>query len=197
MSQPGPPPTPQPALRTVRLIVAAMGVALLVIALAWAFVVPFDAPPLLGIVAVAVAGVVAAVLLARLGRQVAPLPADLPEDRARQRASAVFQSSLLLRAALAEIPAFVAIALSVALRPGSWWTLGLGVAVGLALLAGFAWPTAERIDHLAAQLEAHGTRSHLRETFGVPSRSPYDAPEAPTDRADGPGDGTGGGYLPL
>ncbi|GAA1903784.1 hypothetical protein [Lapillicoccus jejuensis] len=176
MSQPGPPVTPQPALRTVRLVVGAMGVALLVIALAWAFVVPFAAPPLVAVVAVLLAAALAAALLSRQGRRVEPLPAGMPADRARDRATAVFQSSLMLRAAFAEIPAFVAIALSVALRPGSWWTLALGVAVGLVLLGLFVWPRPEGIDRLASALEAQGTPSSLRETFGVPARGPYDAP---------------------
>ena len=74
-----------------------------------------------------------------------------------------------------------------ALRPGSWWTLALGIAVGLALLAVFAWPRPAGIDRLATALEAQGTPSSLRETFGVPARTPYDAPQ----------DESGGGYLPL
>lgn len=111
-----------------------------------------------------VVGIAAAAVVPLVGYRVEPLaPGDpAPGRTALQR----FQSTMLLRMAVSEVPALVALALTVTQPPASWVNYLPGGLVALALLAVHVRPTRAAVGRIEQGLDANGVRSGLSGAFG-------------------------------
>jgi hypothetical protein len=124
-------------------------------------------PPLALLVALPVIGVVVHVVLDVIGYRPAALDPDLPADEAAREAMVRYQAGTVLRFAVSEAVAIVAIAASFVVSSGGYLLVLGGCAVTLALVAVHVWPWRRPVDRTATALERDGARSGLREAFGV------------------------------
>ncbi|MEO6956614.1 MAG: hypothetical protein ABI137_07715 [Antricoccus sp.] len=82
-------------------------------------------------------------------------------------ARAIFQTTTMLRFALAETPALVGLALAFSAQPPSRVPAWIGAALGFALLARVAYPGRRQISKLQANFEHNGQPSYLTEALGI------------------------------
>lgn len=82
-------------------------------------------------------------------------------------ARAIFQTTAMLRFALAETPALVGLALAFSAQPPSRVPAWIGAALAFALLALVAYPGRRQIAKLQANLERDRQPSYLAETLGM------------------------------
>ncbi|HWV26777.1 MAG TPA: hypothetical protein VNZ66_06090 [Aeromicrobium sp.] len=164
------PSAPSPQATTLRILAAALCTSPLVLLAVLAFVLPTtwdDEPPVavvLGLVVLVGVGFASA---EAIGFLTEPLETSLGTrpDAARQVSLGRFQSSMLLRFALTEVPMLVGLAVSFVLDQGLWPLL-TAVAVGLPVMWFETWPSRRNVTKYAARLEAGGVRSGLPETLG-------------------------------
>ena len=105
----------------------------------------------------------------RVGFNLKPVPAGTPPDEAMAMARVAFQASTVLRFALSESVALVALVLSFVVQPASWMTYLIGAVLALALLAVNVWPRAGIISKAQRQLDREGGQSFLHDALlGVP-----------------------------
>jgi len=104
---------------------------------------------------------VAAVAIQLIGYRVPPLPSGLAADEARSRGLLAFQQSMILRFALAESVALVAIVLSFAVRAATVTPYLLGAAISLVLMGLHVWPSERVIARVQENLDRDGGRSEL------------------------------------
>jgi len=111
-------------------------------------------------------------LLDAVGYRTQPLASDLTEEAAVAQAQARWQAGMILRFALAELIAIVSIAAAFVLPEGDITVYLGGALVSLVLMVVHVWPGARPVGKAATALEAGGTRSGLRETFGLSEPGP-------------------------
>ena len=159
-----------------RVLAGSLAGGVLVLAVAMWFVLGSEddalaAPPLALLVALLVAlpviGVAVHVVLDVIGYRPAPLDPALPADEAVREAMVRYQAGTVLRFAVSEAVAIVAIAASFVVSSGGYLLVLGGCAVTLALVAVHVWPWRRPVDRTATALERDGARSGLREAFGV------------------------------
>jgi len=150
-----------------RTVVGAVMGSLVVIGLTlWVTLPPeeaLDAPDPLAAVGLLAAGAAVHLVLESLGYRATPIEPGLDAETTRTRAGERLMSGVVLRLAISETPAFVALALTFVLTPSTILTYAVGAVVSLALLARHAWPSARVIDKVATALERDGARTGLRE----------------------------------
>ena len=143
--------------------------ALLVVVLALVLPTAWgDEPPVavvLGLVAMVGVGFASA---EAIGFLTEPLTADVAthHDEAQRISLGRFQSAMMLRFALTEMPILVGLATSFVLDDGIWPLL-VTVALGLPVMWFETWPGRRNGRKFAARLESGGVRSGLVDALGV------------------------------
>ena len=156
-----------------RILAASLMGALVVMGVALSFVLPREGSfPVVVLLVQLVAGVVVHVLLDAVGYRTPPLATGLTEEAAVAQARARWQAGMILRFALAELIAIVSIAAAFVLPEGDITVYLGGAVVSLVLMVVHVWPGARPVGKAATALEAGGTRSGLRETFGLSEPGP-------------------------
>ncbi|WP_347351287.1 hypothetical protein [Intrasporangium sp.] len=108
----------------------------------------------------------AALLIRQVGYAVPALPHGLPDENAAATSVRYFSSTTVLRAAICEMPVFVALFVSI-LPPRTWLPLVLAVPGAAALFWIHAWPSARTAAAVVEGLEREGASSHLVEALGL------------------------------
>ncbi len=116
--------------------------------------------------AVLVAGLGMHRVVLQVGYAVAPLPLSASEADNVAAARKVWTSRLIMRFALCESIALLALAGGFLVERGGLALALLGIVVSLALMGLHAWPSATVVGRIADGLEAGGARSGLRQSFG-------------------------------
>lgn len=126
-------------------------------------------PPALFIAVVLVALLGAAAAIHFFGYSVPALPTGLPRENAVETSLRYFASTTVLRAALSEVPFFLAFFLSL-LEPRSWLLVLVVIPGVLALFWIHAWPSARTAAAIEDELERGGAESFLSAALGFPAR---------------------------
>lgn len=168
-----------PPLKNLRVLAGAlMGAVVLLSVVVW-FVVPGrDYPPswvawILGAVALA-----AFALAEQAGYRTDPVE---PGARATwQQAVGAFQASMMLRLAVTEGVAILALVLTFLVTPATFMTYLIGAVLALILMAFHVWPTDRAIGAIEQSLDRAGGQSFLRDaltatTAGSRAASSFDA----------------------
>lgn len=157
-----------PAMQSLRLLVAGVMGSLVVMGVALLVVLGARAPAPWVVVMLLALGAAVHVLITATGYRTSPIPRKTGPDEARTRGLAVFRSLLMLRLALAESVAFMALVVSfLAGADRSVLIYAVGAAVSLLLLAVHVWPSRAVVDRIAAGLERDGARTGLHELLGL------------------------------
>ncbi|GAA4675266.1 hypothetical protein [Nocardioides nanhaiensis] len=150
-----------------RTVVGAVMGSLVVIGLTLWVTLPPDealsAPDPVAAAGLVVAGLALHLVIEAVGYRAPALPPGQDTATTSRQAGERLMSGTVLRLALSETIAFVALALTFVLTPSTILTYAVGAVVSLALLARHAWPSARVVDRVATALEADGARSGLRE----------------------------------
>ena len=171
-SSPSDPTRPVPSsavgtLRTVQMVSGMVGIGALMLSAVRIAVDPAAPMPSWAAVAVVLVVLVgSAVLVRRFGYTVPALPDGLPRENAEATSLRYFTSTTILRAAFAEAPVLVAVAVSFVFTPHSWLTLLIALPGGLALFWLHAWPSPRTAAAVEVGLEAGGAESYLSEALG-------------------------------
>lgn len=116
--------------------------------------------------------VVAHLAAETVGYRVPALSPAEPAEATRAAGRAAYQSSLLLRFALCEAVAIIAVAAAFAVEPATADTYLVGGTLSLALLLWHVWPSDRTIRRIEAGLDRDGARSDLHATLhGQPAGS--------------------------
>ena len=128
-----------------------------------------DYPPVWVAWALGGLAVASHLLSRRVGFNLKPVPAGTAPDEAMALALVAFQTSTVLRFALSEAVALVALVLSFVVLPATWMTYVIGGALALVLLVVNVWPGATIIGKAQRQLDREGGQSFLHDALlGVP-----------------------------
>lgn len=150
-----------------RTVVGAVMGSLVVIGLTLWVALPPDealsAPDPIAVAGLVVAGLALHLVIEAAGYRAPALPPGQDPAATSKQAGERLMSGTVLRLALSETIAFVALALTFVLTPSTILTYAVGAVVSLALLARHAWPSARVVDRVATALEADGARTGLRE----------------------------------
>lgn len=163
---------PVSPLRTFRVLAAALMGALVVIGVALSFTVGSHtdrngnpvhthAPGVWMYAVIVALGVVAAVLVQTFGYRIPALQPNMDSSEARATALRVYQQSMLLRFALSESVAIVAIALLFAGRSNTILPYFVAALIAELLLAYHVWPSESLISRVQQRLDRNGGRSDL------------------------------------
>lgn len=128
----------------------------------------FSSPALWALAVVVVAGAAAGVAIPAVGFRTAPLPPAADEAEAGLLAASALRSTTVVRFAMAEAVALVAVALGIVTGDGGALVCLLGVAVSLTLTFLFVWPGDSSLRRLRASLEAGGGHVDLDELLDAP-----------------------------
>ncbi len=161
-----------PVLQTLKMLVGAVVGALFLMAVALSFVLGFGPPAPVIILILLLLGVLAHVLIENVGYRAPAIPLDLEATAARNRASAVFSRTLMMRLAIAESVALFGLVFAFVGR--TVLAYDLGAAVSVLLLALHVWPSRRSVDRVVANLEKDGAQSGLSELLGF--AGPTDGP---------------------
>lgn len=101
----------------------------------------------------------------QIGYRLTPLTPGLSRKQASHQALAREQSATVLRFAIAEAPAIVAVAAAVIVEGGFLIYVTCAL-ISLAMMWMHVWPHEEPVDRMKAALEAEGQPSYLRELLG-------------------------------
>lgn len=161
--------------RTLRVLVSALMAAPVLFVVVGATILEdgFTDPPwwMLGVVAGEAAVIL--VLLQLVGLRTVPaIVPGTPEEDARRFSATALQSNVILRFALCESIALVALALSFVAESGGLVVLVLGVALCEALMALFVWPGDKLVASVQGALEREGGVSHLQAALDGPPPTP-------------------------
>ncbi|MDN5797623.1 MAG: hypothetical protein L0H79_18010 [Intrasporangium sp.] len=154
-------------LRMLQLLAATIAGGALLVAVARVLVdtaAPWPSWWQLALVVLALLG--SALLIRQVGYAVPALPDGLPDEHAAATSVRYFSSTTVLRAAICEVPIFVALFVSI-LPPRTWLPLVLAVPGAAALFWTHAWPSERTVTAVAEGLERAGARSHLAEALGL------------------------------
>lgn len=169
-------PTNVPSFhRTLRILVTALMAAPLLFLVVGATMlqdgVEDPAPWMLGVVAGE--ALLTVVLLQVLGLRTVPAIAPgTTEEDARRASGAALQSTVILRFALSEAVALVALALSFVAETGGLVVLALGVVLAEVLMALYVWPGDRLVSAVQGALEREGGVSHLQAALEGPPPTP-------------------------
>lgn len=161
MSQPSSPPPPAP-LAQLRVLAGTLIGALVVLAVVMAPVLglegypPVWVPAALGALAVAVHLLVQAV-----GYRVPAIAPATPESDAAAAGRAAYQTSMVLRFALCESVAMVALVAAFVVEPRTAMTYVVGGTLSLLLMAWHVWPSERLVRRVEQELDRDGGRSRL------------------------------------
>jgi F0F1-type ATP synthase membrane subunit c/vacuolar-type H+-ATPase subunit K len=159
-------PGQSPALSTLRLLVAVVAGALVLMGVAVSVILGFGAPALWAVVLLLLLGVLAYLALDKTGYRVPPVSPHLSAEAAKTRAVGLLRTSLMRRLALAESVAIIGLVLSFVAGQTAllFW---LGTALTVLLLALHVWPSLRTVDRLVLNLEKEGARTGLRQFLGL------------------------------
>lgn len=115
-----------------------------------------------GCVAFSLASIVA---VQQFGYRLRPLTPGMTRKKASSEALIREQSATILRFAMAEAPAIVAVAAAVVV-PGGFLIYLTCALISLAVMWMQVWPHEETVDRMKTALEADGQQSYLRELLG-------------------------------
>jgi hypothetical protein len=107
----------------------------------------------------------AGAMIELVGYRVRPLPPTTSAEQAFSQGVAMFQQSMMIRFALSESVAIVAIALTFIVSPTSITIYLLGAAISLALMATRVWPSRRNVERVQIQLDSAGASSNLLSIF--------------------------------
>jgi hypothetical protein len=160
------PATDVPPIMSLRIIIGVVASGLVIFGVVLYYTLPNgDYPPLWVPWALGGLAVTSHLLSQRVGFKLKPVPPGTPPDEAMAMARVAFQASTVLRFALSEAVAIIAIVLSFVVKPASWMTYLIGAVLGLVLLAVNAWPSAGNISKAQQQLDRDGGQSFLRDAL--------------------------------
>ncbi|WP_370208343.1 hypothetical protein [Aeromicrobium sp.] len=154
--------------RTVRVLALALCTSPVVMLVAVLVVLPpsegeLSLPVALGVLAL----VAAAFALAQVvGYRAAPLPPGLGEAEARRRSVAAYQTLMMLRFVVTEVPVILGIALAFSLDQGPW-PFVLAVVAGVPSMLFHVLVRRSSVDRVRAGLESGGARSSLDEALAA------------------------------
>ncbi len=166
-STPGPTTAP---IQTFRILAWSLMGALLVIAVALYVADPdqaWDQPPLWSAAAVVVVAVAVLGLVGVVGYRTPAIAPGTPEDEARKKSLTAFQSSMILRFALCESIALIALALGYVVDDGGPFLLYLlGAAIAVPAMIFHVFPSERTITAAEESLQREGGLSYLRQALG-------------------------------
>lgn len=149
----------------VRTLAAALMAAIVVMGIAVGFAVAGSeqagTPPAWSYVVVVALGAVVAAVIQLVGYRVPAVSPHVSRAQAHRAGMAAYQTSMILRFALAEAVALVALVLTLIERPRSVLTFVVGAAISLALAAVHVWPSERLISKVEQLLDRDGGRSEL------------------------------------
>ena len=155
-----------PPIKSTRLLVATLAGGLVIFGIALYFELPSgDYPPVWVPWALGGLAVISHLLIRTIGYNLEPVPAGTLPAEAMKIALSTFQASTILRFALAEVVAIVAIILSFAISPQTWMTYLTGGVLALLLLAVNVWPRTAIISKVQEQLDREGGQSFLADAL--------------------------------
>ncbi len=109
--------------------------------------------------------VAAHLVASTVGYRVPAVAAGTPPDVARGAAHAAYQQSMVLRFAVCESGAIIALVLAFALTPQTAMTYLVGAVLSLLLMLWHVWPSRRLVAKVEALLDADGGRSGLQDTL--------------------------------
>lgn len=150
-------------LAALRLTAMTLVTAPLVILLAMVFVLPHDdgTAPLWAWGVVALDAVFVAGIVSTLGFRTAAIAPGTPEDEAQQVAWAALQGTTLVRCALTESVAIVALVLAFVVPEGGLLLYVVATVVSVVLSIVLSWPGDRVVDRIRESLERAGGLSYL------------------------------------
>jgi F0F1-type ATP synthase membrane subunit c/vacuolar-type H+-ATPase subunit K len=153
-----------PPIKSTRILVSTLGSALVFFGIVLYLEIPGSGyPPIWVPWTLGALAVISHLLSRTLGFRVRPIPAStLPSD-AMPAALAAFQSSLILRFALSEGIAIIAMVLSFVLA--TWMTYLIGGVLALILFVVNVWPSTANISKVQQQLDREGGQSYLADAL--------------------------------
>jgi hypothetical protein len=161
-----PPASVAPPIKTLRMLVGFLAGSLVMFGVVLYFVIPNgDYPPIWVPWALGGLAVASHLLCQTTGFSLKPVPAGTLPTEAMGAARAAFQASSMLRFALCESVAIIALVLSFAVHPASWMTYLIGLVLALILLRVNVWPSATVISKAQRRLDRDGGQSFLRDAL--------------------------------
>ncbi len=155
-------------MHALRLLVAAVMVALVLMGVALTVILGAGAPALWAVAVLVVFGVAMHLVISATMSTPTPIPGGTSTEEARAKGMKAFQSLLVGRLALAESVGVVGILLAFVAGPQrSVLVYAVGAAISLLLLALHVWPSHSLVDKVATSLERDGAGTGLREMLGV------------------------------
>jgi hypothetical protein len=149
-------------IKSIRVLVGTLAGGLVMFGIVLYSVLPGgDYPPLWVPWALGGLAVLSHLLSRTFGFSLEPVPAGTLPAEAMATAMAAFQASLILRFALSEAVAIIALVLSFVLTPQTWMTYVIGGVLALILFAVNVWPSPAVISKVQQQLDREGGQSFL------------------------------------
>jgi hypothetical protein len=153
-----------PPIRSTRFLVSTLGSAMVIFGIVLYTEIPGSGyPPLWVSVTLGALAVISHLLSRTLGFRVKPIQAGTPPAEAMATALAAFQASLILRFALSEAVAIIAMILS--FMVATWMTYLIGGVLALILFVMNVWPSTALISKVQQQLDREGGRSYLADAL--------------------------------
>lgn len=165
MDQRATPTTPVPLAQMRTLVATLMGGLVLFGVVAFLAAGADGYPPTWAAAGLGVLAVVAHVTVEAIGYRVPAVAPGTPPEDAAAAGLAAYRSTLMLRFALCEAVAMVALVGTFALEPQTGMTYLVGGTFALALLAWHAWPSERTTRRLEQQLDRDGGRSGLADAL--------------------------------
>jgi hypothetical protein len=151
-----------PLIKPLRILIGVSGSSLVMFGVFVYFILPNgDYPPIWVAWALGGLALTSHLLCQTVGFNLKPVPAGTLPAEAMAMAGAAFQASSVLRFALSESVAIVALVLSFAVLPASWMTYPIGGVLALILLAVNVWPGTAVISKAQQRLDQDGGQSFL------------------------------------
>jgi hypothetical protein len=149
-------------LKTVRIFLSAAAGGLVMFGVVVQTQLPNSDYPPIG-VAWALGGlaVISHLLSRTLGFRLRPVPAGTLPAEAMEMAKTAFHASTILRLALSEAVAIIALILTYIVLPASWMTYLIGGTLALILMGVNVWPRKGLINKAEVQLDRDGGQSYL------------------------------------
>ncbi len=157
--------------RSQQVLCASLMSSLVVILMAVAFTLGSagtGSAPVCAYAVVAAVAVGQTALIGSFGYRIDAIAPGTPEEDARTASVAALQRTTILRFALAESVALVALALAFVVDEGGLFVLALGVLAAEALMVVHVWPSERVVRRTQEALERDGARSYFREALDSP-----------------------------
>jgi membrane protein YdbS with pleckstrin-like domain len=165
MSQPHSPPATAP-IAQVRVLAGTLMAALVVFAVVFGPVLGYGGyPPVWVPVALGVLAVLVHVTVEAAGYRVPAVAPGTPEDDAAVIGRTAFQTSMILRFALCESVAIVALVAAFVVEPHTAMTYLVGGTLSLLLMSWHVWPSERLVRRVEQQLDRDGGRSRLHDVM--------------------------------